>query len=352
MRNRGFFLEVLQLLKQLELDRLKESFKQQYGSKVEQINHLKRNHVLLLDTDQGPYVLKIYREETSIRWQEKFIEQMQEKKAKGIVPFLKNLNNNCANLVPNTSMVYGVMPYIPGVAINPHHYNQVKNGIKLLSHFHKYGVGIYGKHQMIPFQSNLYKKWKERLEMFEHSIKLLQQGDIRQDGLYKLVGPYANEAIEWARCSLNLMPQAYMLYLEEQAQWERQIAHLDVAPHNFLILNDNHYYLIDYDLVDYSPPLLDVVQFINRILYHYEWSLEVAYQLIEEYKATYPLSLMQQKIFPILLIYPNDLFREWLGVWKNKEGYHPAKVYQYFEEMEKTWNNRRRFVQDCLTVIK
>lgn len=352
MRNRGFLLEVMQMLKQLDMDILKESFEQQYGAQVRQVNHLKRNHVLLLETEQGPYVLKIYREENSIRWQEKLINQMQERNVKGIVPFLKNLNNKCANQVPNTSMTYGVMPYIPGVAINPQQYKQVKDGIKLLSHFHKGGLGIYGKHQIIPFKSNLYIKWKERLEMFEHSIKVLQKRDIRQDGLYKLVGSYAGEAIEWAQCALNLMPQSYMLYLEEQAQWERQIAHLDVAPHNFLMIDNNHYYLIDYDLVDYSPPLLDVVQFINRILYHYGWSLELVYELIEEYRATYPLPLMQLKILPILLIYPNDLFREWLGVWKNNEGYHPTKVYQYFIEMEKTWNKRRRFVQDCLAVIK
>lgn len=334
------------------MDRLKDSFEQQYGGKVRQNNYLKRNNVLLFETEQGPFVLKIYREDTSIRWQEKFMDQMMEKDAKGIVPYLKNSNYKSVTQVPNTSIIYGVMPYIPGVAIDPQQYKQVKNGLKLLSHFHKCGLGIYGKHQIIPFQSNLYRKWKERLDMFEHSIKVVQQRDKRQDGLYKLVGPYADEAIEWARCALNLFPQAYMLYLEEQAQWERQIAHLDVAPHNFLMIDNNHYYLIDYDLVDYSPPLIDVVQFINRILYHYDWSLELAYQLLEEYRVIYPLPLMQLKIFPILLIYPNDLFREWLGVWKNKEGYHPTKVYQYFKEMEKTWNRRRKFVQDCLAMIK
>lgn len=340
------------MLKQLDLDTLKDSFEHQYGGKVGQINHLKRNNVLLLETDRGPFVLKIYGEEASIRWQDKFLGQMVEKNAKGIVPYLKNSNFQCSTHVPNTSIFYGVMPYIPGVAIDPQQYKQVKDGLKLLSHFHKYGLGIYGKHQIIPFQSNLYKKWKERLELFEHSIKVLKEGDTRKDGLYNIVGPFAEEAIEWAHYSLNLFPHAYMLYLEEQAQWERQIAHLDVAPHNFLVIDNSHYYLIDYDLVDYAPPLIDIVQFINRTLYHYDWSLELAYQLLEEYRVIYPLPLMQIKIFPILLMYPNDLFREWLGVWKHKEGYHPAKVYHYFEEMEKTWNQRRVFVQDCLAVIK
>jgi Ser/Thr protein kinase RdoA (MazF antagonist) len=339
-------------MKQLDQDILRLSFEELYSTKVKEMHQLKRNHVFLFETTEEAYVVKVYHEEAAIRWQNRFLQQMMEKQVSGIVPFLKNTLQKRINVIDSPSLYYAVMPFIPGEPINPKHFNQIRDGFKLLSYVHHHGSGIYGKQQVIPFRSRLYEKWEDRLELFEHSMKSLDRLNKAQDGLYSIVNTYAEEVIEWAKWSLSNFPHAYMLYLEEQAQWERQVAHLDVAPHNFLVLDDLYYYLIDYDLVNYAPPLLDVVQFLNRVLYHFDWSVELMFELLEEYMRINPLPQMQLKILPLLLVYPNDFFREWLGVWKNQAGYHPTKVYEYFYQLDKTWSKRRKFVHHCMAMVK
>jgi Ser/Thr protein kinase RdoA (MazF antagonist) len=339
-------------MKQLDQEKLKSSFEKLYLTKVKEIRQLKRNHIFLLETSEEPYIVKLFHEESSIHWQERFLYQMIEKNVSGMVPFLKNSLQKSINVITDPPMFYAVMPFIPGESIDPQNFSQVRDGFKLLSHFHHHGSGIYGKQQVIPFRSHFFEKWKDRLELFDTSMTSLESIVKEHDGVHSIVKKYASEVMDWAKWSLNHFPHPYMLYLEEQAQWERQVAHLDVAPHNFLVLEHQYYYLIDYDLVNYAPPLIDVVQFLNRMLYHYEWSFDAMYEWLNEYTYTNPLPPMQLKILPILLIYPNDFLREWLGIWKNQAGYHPSKAYQYFYQLDQTWSKRRKFVHACMAMVK
>lgn len=339
-------------MKEINLEELQHSFEQAYNEQVKELNILKRNNVYLIETMTDKYVLKCFTHYSIISWQDKFLNQMVQKGTKGIVPFIKNKNQMSINCLHEDTIYYGVMPFIPGEAIDFNKNHHVTDCMKLLGQFHAFGSAIYGKQQMIPFRSHIFERWNDRLHLFQRSLNQINDQEQEVEGLIPFVKAYGKNAMEWATWTMNHFPQAYMLYLEEQTQWERQIAHLDVAPHNFLTLDNNQYYILDYDLVDYSPPLMDIVQYINRVLPYHQWSFELVWELIHVYEYHYPLQRMQKKILPILLVYPNDFFREWIGLWKRHHGYHPNKVYDYFHQLEKEWNNRRRFVQQCMSMLQ
>lgn len=332
-------------------DKLRLSFEQSYHQVVKEMQRIKKN-VYLVQTERDNFVLKCFFTYSSISWQEKCIAQMITKGAKGLVPFIKNKNEKGVNHIAEEKLYYAVMPFIPGKSIDYADINQVKDCISLLGQFHAYGSGLYGKEQRIPFQSQVYQRWLSRVQEFERSLQELEQQKREVDGLLPFVKEYGENALEWAYSAINHFPQAYMLYLEEQAQLDRQIAHLDVAPHNFLTLGHRQYYLLDYDLVDYFPPLIDLIQFINRVLAYHSWSVELVNQLIQNYEIHFPLADLQKKYMPIFLIYPHDFFREWLGLWKRKQGYHPEKVHHYFQQLEREWANRGKFVEHCLSVLQ
>lgn len=332
------------------LKRLQQSFEEAYQQEVVELNHLKRN-VYYLETKTDKYVLKCFSDYTAISWQDKLINQMIQKGAKGIVPFIKNKRAQSVNYIEEDKLCYALMPFIPGQAIDQTNLQQITDCIKLLGQFHAYGSGIYGKEPTIPFRSSLYERWNSRLEEVRRSLNQIDTGEVEVEGLLPFVRDYGRVALNWGQMALERFPQAYMLYWEEQAQWERQVAHLDVALHNFIVLDKQQYYLLDYDLADYAPPLFDLIQYLNRLLPYYGYSFNLVKHLVRMYETHYPLREIQKKYIPILLVYPNDFFREWLGLWRRKEGYHPERVSRYFRTLEQTWKERARFVQTCLSML-
>lgn|GEM_PF-4042162 len=338
----------------IDPEKLKLIFQQNYMYHNAEIIPLKNNHVFLVKEalEHEQFVIKIYEEEKMLHWQDRFIEQMSERETKGLIPFIKNKYQTSINKLPDNDYVFGVMPYIPGEAINPQNWKEVVDCLRLLAHFHAQGSGIYGKQQVIPFRSKLLDKWTNRLQLFIRSLQPYPEAKTLETGedninIQDLILSRSKEYIHWAEWTLVHFPTSYILYLEEQAQWERQIAHLDVAPHNFLTIYGQYYYLFDYDLADYSPPLFDLIQFINRILNEYEWDYDQMLEMINVYDKYRQLQTMEKKIIPILLVYPNDLFREWLGLWRNQGGFHSEKVYQYFKSLDSNWSRRQLFVEKC-----
>ena len=328
---------------------LKDSFEERYGQDVKQMEALKERSVYCIHTKHDLYILKCFKDASALHWQEKCLQQLAEKGAKGIVPFLPNLLGSCDNSFSNGS--YAVMPFIPGRALQAGNVTEMMHGFRLLASFHQYGRGIYGKPQMIPYRSSILEKWSKRVQLFKETLDQTEESFAEQS-ISAIIRRLGTEAVSWAEAALENIPEAYLLYLEEQAQWERQIAHLDVVPHNFLVLESKFYYLIDYDLVDYAPPFLDVVQFLNRVLSYHDWSYDLVLRTLAEYRSCYPHQTVQENILYAMLIYPQDIFREWLGVFQRQTGYHPENAWRYLKRMEHDWEKRKRFVQQCLAVLK
>lgn len=325
---------------------IKCMFEHNFLQKVKDVQSLKANNIFLVTTHNDRFIIKKYKDKHDLQWQNKCIKQLLDNNMKGIVPFINNQWDTCVNKLEDN--YFAVMPYIPGESLNPSNITQTKQCLNLLHSLHSKGVGIYGKQQIIPFESKTYNKLKERYDAFNESLQMIQS-ESSLTGVTQMIKYLSYDAKKWADYALNYFPKAYALYLEEQAQWERQIAHLDVAPHNFIILENQFFYLIDYDLMDYAPPLLDFIQLISRTLPYYYWSFELVNHFLDELRIK---DVRQRQYVYASLIYPADLFREWLGIWKRHSGYHPQKVFQYVQFLHKNWERRRRFVYQCLAMLK
>ncbi|EGL81618.1 aminoglycoside phosphotransferase [Caldalkalibacillus thermarum TA2.A1] len=336
-------------MNEAELKHFKQSFYEGYGKRIKTLDVIRPHHVYAAVTDADCFVVKFFRDANLLGWQHRCIQQLLDKETRGVVPFLPNKHRSVINEFEGR--MYGVMPFIPGKSIDLNHSSHVQNSLRLLAYFHRQGGGIFGRQPAVPVQSKLYADWHERYVQFKHAFRDLPRGK-NQDGLLQVVSRMAGETLEWAERTLDAFPQAYMLYLEEEAQWERQIAHLDIAPHNFLVIDDRYFYVIDYDRVAYAPPLVDVVQFFNMVLPSARWEYDAVKQLLSHYEHVFPVPKEQKRLVFLLLVFPHDVFRKWLGVWRREANFHPQQVYRYFQELEQNWDRRRTFVQRCLAMVK
>jgi Ser/Thr protein kinase RdoA (MazF antagonist) len=326
------------------------SFERAYNQPVKQMEELKSGRIYLLQTNTDRFVLKCYSDEEQVRWQEKCLQHLLDKNTKGIVPYVLNRYRDYVNAYEDEW--YVVMPWIPGRNLNPNDPVQVEDGIKLLAHFHRQATGVYGKQPIIPFRSHVQQQWQDRLQQFEQSLTEVTPQRAEEYGLLYFMDQIGEEAAEWGRTVLESLSEAYLLFLEEQAQGERRVAHRDVAPHNFLELDERRYYLLDYDLLDYSPPVYDVLQYTNRMLPYYKWSFDFAFRLFDQYRRNHPYGIVQAHTFALFLIYPQDIYREWLGVYKHKAGYHPRRAFLYFQALTRSWPERKLFVRQCMSMLK
>ncbi|MCA1056293.1 aminoglycoside phosphotransferase family protein [Rossellomorea aquimaris] len=165
-----------------------------------------------------------------------------------------------------------------------------KDVLTVLKRFHACTGNMEGKWLESLPKFKWLKKWKKRLIQFEHNIPFLQS----------FIQPYyLYTYLEWGKRTVE---QLEALNMNKKPTC---VTHGDVAHHNFLRGKNGVVYMIDFDLIALSTPLMDDLQFCNRILPFIDWSLNEIKQL-EQYRQYH-----DHLYFYLGLLYPTDVFREW-----------------------------------------
>lgn len=339
----------------INMEKLKESFDQQYGIEADQIKLLKANRLYIVKIQEQRYALKVFTQQAHLEWQSGCLEQLEHRNTAGIIPFLRNAQASFINQIEGSSYKFGLQPFVQGSALDPEIFPDLKNCIALLGHIHTQSQHIQGGRQILAPYSVWAEKWLNRYVSFSESVQTLEltkEQKKYEDGLISLLLSFEREAVTWAEWFLNHLPGSSLLFLEREAQLKRQVVHLDVAAHNFLVSGLDSYYLLDYDLMQYSPVVLDVAQYIHRSLLHYHWSWDVVWELLSEYEKQHQLQQKERDLLPMLLAYPHDIFREWLGVWKQQAGFQVQGIMGLFQKIEASWQERRKFVRACQAMVK
>lgn len=189
--------------------------------------------------------------------------------------------------------IYGLIEFIKkGSSFSYQTKNNRIQAIELLSKFHKTTQLFVNEFSTKLSLFDQIEKWEARLKEFISNIPQLK----------KFMPPYYIEVyVEWAKWSLHKLKQIKS-YFDQQ---EKCVIHGDVAHHNFIYNFDQQLFLIDFDLIHVGSPVIDYLQFTNRILPFIEWSSHELQQM------GIIKNLLNRKAFVIALIYPTDVLREW-----------------------------------------
>lgn len=169
-------------------------------------------------------------------------------------------------------------------------------GLELLESFHKTTAKFHKKISVNHF--NQLSKWEERWEEFNENIKRVEKyvdSDVIQTWL------------KWGDTALTgLRKYEKDLYNEPSV-----INHGDVAHHNFFYTKDGTLNLIDFDLINKAPPLIDYLQYANRIMPFIQDGEELwQYRQLRVYN--------DNPAFLYALLFPTDIFREWNRIVREK----------------------------------
>jgi thiamine kinase-like enzyme len=268
--------------------RLLSSLEKQFPYRIRKLYRL-RDHIFLIDTAKGRFVLKGYSSYSRLKLQEAFTASL---KTNGFQQTYSFIHSN-RDSITYKNKYYGCLEYITP---HPKAFSYVneqdrREGLKLLKKYHRTTEQCIQSYQTILPVFDIEKKWLERYSMFRQNLSIVSN---------YLPQPLIQEWLRWAEWSLSGIQRNSNGLKEPYV-----ILHGDVAHHNFLRKKDGKLYLIDFDLISMGPKNFDLLQYANRILPFIHWDMNALFQY-EDLK-----NLFQNSVYLYSLGYPTDLFREW-----------------------------------------
>lgn len=235
---------------------------------------------------------------------------------------------------------YVLTPWIHGQIGSYRDLDQAVTMIKRLARFHQVGTGL----QTPPKQKQeaaflLYDRIYSRLKQFYRLMGRADQIPGKVGRFLREMGPlfYQDGYFAWKQ----LLQFPICLHTD----WSRQkhcLAHRDLAGHNWLIDKRNQIWLIDFDTADYDSQLGDLWQMVTRILSEQNWSTQAYLRLLESYESIRPLNELEKRMLTTLLAFPNEFFREAIGLCMRKPGYHYRSTFPYLQRIAK---NRQHWIR-------
>ncbi|SDW28353.1 spore coat protein, CotS family [Marininema mesophilum] len=211
----------------------------------------------------------------------------------------------------------------------------------MLGKFHALGRGLAVTDSGIHRQHLLHRV-HSRFQSFSsllHSLGKWQEDEYDLHHVASIFHTYGQEALG----RLNQLP------LAELCEWDRRthsITHRDLASHNILLNKEDTPWLIDFETAAYDCQVGDIWQLLSRGLSEQQWNRSVAEEVLAAYEAHRPLTVLEKRILVTLLSFPNEFYREALGLILQKDGYGKNKTLPYLEQLARDIPCWRSFLKE------
>jgi CotS family spore coat protein len=231
---------------------------------------------------------------------------------------------------------WAFMLYLEGRTANYKSREDIQLVTKSLAHFHAAGQHIpYRSARRKPFL--FYQRIYRRLA---HFSQVLQEAKNINGELGDLLHTYGREFYidglqVWCKLKRSLLS-----YLTIQDHLMGNIAHRDLASHIWIIDTKGEVWLIDWDTAEFDLQLGDLWQLSARILAENEWEDTYLSTIFSAYESVRPLTTLEKDLLRLLFHFPNEFYRESIGLARKKRGYSERTVIPY---LKKIISSRRKW---------
>lgn len=216
-----------------------------------------------------------------------------------------------------------VMRDIPGRTVQYSDLGELQQSVALLARFHKAScqtqVPFVGMGSLLP------ERLVTRYAQYKHLYKNL--------AYFPGLQPFLEEYEHLGKKSLHRINATALASLTRADIEQGAIAHRDLASHNILISNKGEPWLIDFELAASDIQLGDLWQLASRALVEWRWDPHIYDIILHTYHAIRPLNAEEKFVLQHLFLFPNDFYREALGLLKQRKGFVPHKVIPYLQRM-------------------
>lgn len=217
-----------------------------------------------------------------------------------------------------------VMSYIPGRTAKYRRLADLGKCATLLARFHTAAKNIPDT-KGIEVRHTLPERLMRRCEQYnDYDHRLMCEHKLASVGEeYHQMGLQALERIEAS--PLKALTQVDVR--------QGAIAHRDLASHNILLDDPGKPWLIDFETAGYDWQLGDLWQMMSRALVEWQWDPNIYERILWSYESIRPLSFEERETLQQLFLFPNDFYREVLGLLKHRSGFSARNVIPYLQTM-------------------
>ncbi|CEG28007.1 phosphotransferase [Bacillus sp. B-jedd] len=291
-----------------------------------------RPTVFLLNSSIGDYIIKCYSSYNRLKLQEAFTATLKKEGFTSAYSYLRPGRREPYYL---DGVYLGIIEFIlPHLHSFSYHLDTDRlAGLNLLQNYHSVTEKIVQRYKTLIPPARLIEKWEQRQDRFEANKPVIS---------YFVNSEMMDEISGWASFALEGMRRCEGFFTGEV----EAILHGDVAHHNFLRAWNGKIYLIDFDLISIGPPVIDYLQYGNRILPFLNWSIN------ELAKYRQLSAFMNEKGFLFALAYPADLLREWNRIFKNEDEPDINTIMQMKKWTERQFFARHQFIKKIGNMVK
>ncbi|RAL26633.1 phosphotransferase [Thermoflavimicrobium daqui] len=289
---------------------------------VREISYYQRNW--LIKTDRQAWIAKRIRSVSKHRW---WLQLDTELRLRGFYPMLP---------IVSDQKRWMLTPFIKGKTCNYTNFDEVNQCVGLLAHFHYVGRNLYTP----PIQGAaflLIHRLHDRLVQF---YRILHQADSIPGELGEILRAYGTDFYSYGLKAWERLEGISFARFNWDEYLRQYLTHRDLASHNWLVDQQGKIWMIDFDTAAYDCQLGDLWQITTRILSSNQWQIQVGKRIFSTYEATRPLSSIEKKYLSILFSFPNEFYREMIGLIQQKRGYKKTHSLPYIHKIildRKNW---------------
>lgn len=244
----------------------------------------------------------------------------------------KELRNRGFQAMPTMRQVdnWVLYHYIEGTMCR---YQQADEAIKVvqtLASFHLAGQKL----DTPPCQEATYllsDRLYERLNKFYAYVKYPER--VKNRELHSLLCTFGIKFYQHGYASYQTVIKGGLVENARKAWSLRMLTHRDLASHNWMNDSLGNLWLIDFETADYDLQVGDIWQIFSRILTEHNWDISLFDQLLTTYQQIRPLTDWERKTLIMLCSFPNEFFRELIGLIEQKAGYKQDITFSYLEKI-------------------
>nr|WP_027414907.1 phosphotransferase [Aneurinibacillus terranovensis] len=311
---------------------------QAYNAQV--IRIINKQKVWICETNKGSVVIKAYASMEKALWVTHLADSLFSRGYREVVQYIRAYDGS--PFFAWNGSYFTVMKKIEGRCSSYFNRDDIKRAARSLALFHTFSQNIVpGPLATSPVPPLLFK-WSTRMKRFYEMVTNAApiSPNPRLDALIRWAAPSILEEAHRAMTALQRseLSKEYTKSLESFF-----VSHRDLASHNFIITRSHTAALIDFDTAAYDTPIVDIAQFISRVLVQQEWNPAVFHMIMATYENIRPLTRQDLSLIFLLLRFPDNFLREVIGLYDHKRGFQADRIEFFLSMLIRQTRKREHF---------
>ncbi len=189
----------------------------------------------------------------------------------------------------------------------------------------------------------MYTRHMKELKLTGNYLKNKKKKSEFEQLAYKNIGSFFSEAEKAVQLLAGPQFQERLSYAKKTGE----LCHGSYNYHNIIFSNGNTA-VTNFDKYKNECQISDLYQFMRKILEKYDWDIQTAYKMMEEYDKIKPVSDTERALLAALFAFPEKFWKVMNYYFNSNKAWIPPKTKEKLEKVVQQNEKRQKFLETLL----